>query len=553
MATRRNSIKRIMQGSGLAVIALLVLSGIAAGSASASAQQWYSCKNDTGSGVYSDSACQTPVGKGQNYEWSKLGTGSTEFSLEGTSSLVLQGTVAGVSTTFTCSGATGYGTLSNPAGSEFGTLSAGSGNIALTGCKQTKGLATCVVENEVIAFNETSGTATEFGGKSALKIGESGKQLALFKEECTSPKTKIEVRLKGTIYTTMNAASSSFEFTEAGSEGLTMNNSKATFAGSASIRTGAAEPLRLGVAAPVNTVAPTVSPSAPRVGTKLTAEPGTWVHEPTSYAYQWRQCSAVGAECKDISGATGSTYTAAEWNEGHVLAVQATATNAGGSSTAVQYTAVVGPEPGSTYHWYVCKHGAGGQEYGDASCSKEEAGGGYKWVKLEAGVPLTFTSTAMTPIKLYYTMAGTNFAIECSSESGSGTVVNPVGGGAGTLAGSNQLLALSGCKYIAPTGTSCTVKGGSITSSSVNGTTSEQKLALSSAEGANLFHFSMSSCMPETMSITGTLNGTVNGLASALEFAAGTSGSELKNAGLTTSIEGSIRLETEFGLLRFKP
>jgi hypothetical protein len=50
---------------------------------------------------------------------------------------------------------------------------------------------------------------------------------------------------------------------------------------------------------------PTVS-GTPQVGDTLTASPGAWSNEPTSYAYQWVSCSS--GVCTPIQGATSPTY-----------------------------------------------------------------------------------------------------------------------------------------------------------------------------------------------------------------------------------------------------
>lgn len=80
------------------------------------------------------------------------------------------------------------------------------------------------------------------------------------------------------------------------------------------------------VARPFMVSGPTVTGTA-KVGETLTASPGTWQGAPT-YAYQWL------ADGVAISGATSATYEAAEPDEGKVIVVRVTATNAGGSAVA---------------------------------------------------------------------------------------------------------------------------------------------------------------------------------------------------------------------------
>ena len=84
-------------------------------------------------------------------------------------------------------------------------------------------------------------------------------------------------------------------------------------------------------AAPLANASPAVSGSA-QVGQSLSTSTGEWANEPSSYSYQWERCSPAGVECANISGATSSSYSAAEGDLEHTLAVRVTATNAYGST-----------------------------------------------------------------------------------------------------------------------------------------------------------------------------------------------------------------------------
>lgn len=86
--------------------------------------------------------------------------------------------------------------------------------------------------------------------------------------------------------------------------------------------------------APENTVLPVISPAAPVQGEPESTTNGTWTNSPTSYAYEWERCNTTGGECKEISGATSSTYTPVEADLGHTLVVKVTAKNSGGSNSA---------------------------------------------------------------------------------------------------------------------------------------------------------------------------------------------------------------------------
>ena len=94
-------------------------------------------------------------------------------------------------------------------------------------------------------------------------------------------------------------------------------------------------------APPNNTAAPSISGTTTD-GQTLTAASGSWTGSP-SYAYQWRSCDSSGANCSDVQGATGTTYTLGAGDIGTTLRVVVTATNSGGSvSVTSQPTDVIG-------------------------------------------------------------------------------------------------------------------------------------------------------------------------------------------------------------------
>jgi hypothetical protein len=81
-----------------------------------------------------------------------------------------------------------------------------------------------------------------------------------------------------------------------------------------------------GAAAPVNKKAPTIT-GTPKVGSKLTANPGTWSPKNVTFAYQWL------SNGDPISGATSSKYTVKSADVGKSLSVRVTATAAGNINT----------------------------------------------------------------------------------------------------------------------------------------------------------------------------------------------------------------------------
>jgi len=86
----------------------------------------------------------------------------------------------------------------------------------------------------------------------------------------------------------------------------------------------------LNMPAPVNQTVPAIS-GPTFSGQTLTADPGTWTNNPTTYAYQWRRCDTDAANCQAIHGATSQTYQLAAADEGNTIRVRVTASNAGGS------------------------------------------------------------------------------------------------------------------------------------------------------------------------------------------------------------------------------
>jgi hypothetical protein len=80
--------------------------------------------------------------------------------------------------------------------------------------------------------------------------------------------------------------------------------------------------------APSNTVAPVAS-GTPTTGQNLSCTTGTWTGSPTpTYTYQWQRAGV------NIGGATASTYTLVEADEGNAIRCVVTATNASGSASA---------------------------------------------------------------------------------------------------------------------------------------------------------------------------------------------------------------------------
>ena len=98
--------------------------------------------------------------------------------------------------------------------------------------------------------------------------------------------------------------------------------------------------------APKNTAMPAISGPAAE-GQVLSTTNGAWTNDPTSYTYQWRDCSSSGHSCTNVSGATASTYKLATGDVNHTVRVMVTAANAGGSASmsSPATSAVTAPAP----------------------------------------------------------------------------------------------------------------------------------------------------------------------------------------------------------------
>ena len=85
---------------------------------------------------------------------------------------------------------------------------------------------------------------------------------------------------------------------------------------------------------PANIVAPSIAGDLTQ-GQTLTEVHGAWSNNPSGYAIQWADCTATGANCTPILGATSPSYTLTAHDAGHAIAVLESASNVGGTATAV--------------------------------------------------------------------------------------------------------------------------------------------------------------------------------------------------------------------------
>jgi fibronectin type 3 domain-containing protein len=117
-------------------------------------------------------------------------------------------------------------------------------------------------------------------------------------------------------------------------------SASATSAATATVTTGA----------PVNTALPVVTGTTTD-GQALSSTTGTWAGTATiTYARQWKRCDGAGANCTNISGATGTTYTLTSTDVTKTIKLTVTATNGVGSTAADAATTAViaGVAPANT-------------------------------------------------------------------------------------------------------------------------------------------------------------------------------------------------------------
>jgi hypothetical protein len=102
-----------------------------------------------------------------------------------------------------------------------------------------------------------------------------------------------------------------------------------------------------GIQPPVVTTPPAIAGTAQQAA-QLVEGAGTWTNFPTGYTYQWQDCTSATdtSTCSPIAAATSSKYTPTASDIGQYIRVQETATNAGGSPSALSAaTAKVLPAP----------------------------------------------------------------------------------------------------------------------------------------------------------------------------------------------------------------
>lgn len=140
-------------------------------------------------------------------------------------------------------------------------------------------------------------------------------------------------------------------------------------------------------------------------GQTLIEAHGTWPGAPSSYSYQWEDCSGTGYSCVAISGATGQAYTLQTTDIGHEIRVIETAAYPGGpgipaispASTEVMspvplywlYTAYGNVYPGPGTNWYRSPSANGWHTRSIAGLAATADGKGY-WEVASSGRVFAF-------------------------------------------------------------------------------------------------------------------------------------------------------------------
>jgi streptogramin lyase len=97
--------------------------------------------------------------------------------------------------------------------------------------------------------------------------------------------------------------------------------------------------------APVNAGLPVVSGEAME-GRTLSVSEGSWLHNPSAIGYQWQVCDAFGRSCGDLAGEVEATHVLTTGDVGHTLRAVVSASDIGGSASAVSaVSGVVGVPP----------------------------------------------------------------------------------------------------------------------------------------------------------------------------------------------------------------
>lgn len=140
------------------------------------------------------------------------------------------------------------------------------------------------------------------------------------------------LRCSGAACATIAGATADRYTARAGDEGATLRVDVTATAPGGETDTASATSGVVAPGPPTITAVPTISGEV-RQDEVVTASTGTWSGAPTSFAYQWLDCSVTDAtNCSPVAGATAPTYRLARDDAGSAMRVRVTATNGVGSS-----------------------------------------------------------------------------------------------------------------------------------------------------------------------------------------------------------------------------
>ena len=183
---------------------------------------------------------------------------------------------------------------------------------------------------------------------------------------------------------------------------------------------------------PTNTSLPTISGN-PVNGQPLSASTGVWTGNPSGYSYEWRRCDTTGAACTAIFAATGTSYTLTLADLGSTIRVAVTATNPGGSTTAVstQTAVVTSPQPPANTSLPVISGSAVAGQVLSASTgvwTGNPSGYSYEWRRCDAAgagcVAIGGATSAGYTLAVADVGATVRVAVTASNGGGSATAVS---------------------------------------------------------------------------------------------------------------------------------
>jgi len=170
--------------------------------------------------------------------------------------------------------------------------------------------------------------------------------------------------------------------------------------------------------APANTILPAVT-GTPTTGQQLTCSTGTWTGDaPITYAYQWQRNGV------NIGGATASTYTLQEIDEGNLIRCVVTATNSINSTPSNSNAITPLQEPVNTIAPAITGTAQTGQTLACSSgtWSNSPTGFTYQWKRNGVNIDVATASTYV----IQSADVGQNVicTVTASNANGSGTPTN---------------------------------------------------------------------------------------------------------------------------------